>query len=95
MRRSKTPAFPGIWKFGSVQVDLRGTTVSRDGKPVPRSARDFQLLRYFAEHSKAALNTRPALEESLVLSTDVFTGTVDVHVASLRQKPEKNPKHRR
>ena len=47
IRRSKAPAAPGLQKFGSLHVDLRGTTVFRDGKTVPLSAREFQLLRYF------------------------------------------------
>src|ERR1700730_7444186 len=31
----------------SLRIDLRGTEVSRDGKLVPLSAREFQLLQYF------------------------------------------------
>jgi two-component system alkaline phosphatase synthesis response regulator PhoP len=92
LRRSKVPAVPGIQKFGSVHVDLRGTIVSRDGKVVPLSAREFQLLRYFVEHSNTTLSRDVLLKEVWFYSADVFTLTVDVHVASLRQKLEKNPK---
>jgi two-component system, OmpR family, alkaline phosphatase synthesis response regulator PhoP len=92
LRRSKTPAPAGVLKFGAVQVDLRGTTVSRNGKTVPLSAREFQLLRYFVEHPGATLSRDVLLKEVWSYSADVFTRTIDVHVASLRQKLEKDPK---
>jgi two-component system, OmpR family, alkaline phosphatase synthesis response regulator PhoP len=93
LRRSKAPAAPGVQNFGSIQVDLRGTTVSRDGQVVPLSAREFQLLRYFVEHPNTTLSRDVLLKEVWFYSTDAFTRTVDVHVASLRQKLEKDPKH--
>src|SRR5205823_14770894 len=46
LRRSKIPAATGVHEFGSLKVDFRGTSVRRDGKVVPLSAREFQLLRY-------------------------------------------------
>jgi two-component system, OmpR family, alkaline phosphatase synthesis response regulator PhoP len=94
LRRSKAPAAAsGIHKFGSVQIDLRGTVVSRNGKVVPLSAREFQLLRYFVEHPNTTLSREVLLKEVWSYSADAFTRTVDVHVASLRQKLEKSPKH--
>ena len=93
LRRAKTPAAPGIQQFGSVQVDLRGTTVSRNGKLVPLSAREFQLFRYFVEHPATTLSRDVLLKEVWFYSADAFTRTVDVHVASLRQKLEKDSKH--
>ena len=93
IRRSKPPAAPGLQRFGSVHVDLRGTAVSRDGKTVPLSAREFQLFRYFVEHPNTTLSRDVPLKEVWSYSTEVFTRTVDVHVASLRQKLESDPKH--
>jgi two-component system, OmpR family, alkaline phosphatase synthesis response regulator PhoP len=93
LRRSKVPAAPGIQKFGSVHVDLKGTTVSRSGKIVPLSAREFQLLRYLVEHPNTTLSRDVLLREVWSYSADAFTRTVDVHVASLRQKLESDPKH--
>jgi two-component system, OmpR family, alkaline phosphatase synthesis response regulator PhoP len=93
LRRSKVLAAPGVQRFGSVRVDLRGTTVSRDGKTVPLSAREFQLLQYFVEHPNTTLSRDVLLKEVWSYSSDAFTRTVDVHVASLRQKLETNPKN--
>jgi two-component system, OmpR family, alkaline phosphatase synthesis response regulator PhoP len=93
-RRSKAPPpSEGIQKFGVFEVDLRGTSVRREGKVVPLSAREFQLLRYFVEHRGTTLSREVLLKEVWCYSAGAFTRTVDVHVASLRQKLEKDPKH--
>jgi len=94
LRRSpaKPVAQQAQYQVGSLKVDLRGTSVSRDGKPVKLSAREFQLLRYLIEHRGATLSRDQILKDVWGYSADTFTRTVDVHVASLRQKLEKDPK---
>ena len=92
LRRSNAPAAPGIQRCGSLRIDLRGTAVSRDGQVVPLSAREFQLLRYLVEHPGTTLSRDVLLKEVWAYSTEAFTRTVDVHVASLRQKLEEDPK---
>ncbi|MBZ5533328.1 MAG: response regulator transcription factor [Acidobacteriia bacterium] len=82
----------GIQQIGPIQVDLRGTTVSRDGKVVPLSAREFRLLRYFVLHRGTTLSREVLLKEVWGYNEDTFTRTVDVHVGSLRQKLEADPK---
>jgi two-component system alkaline phosphatase synthesis response regulator PhoP len=82
----------GVSEFGSVRVDLLGTEATRDGKSVNLSAREFQLLRYFIEHRGATLSRDELLKQVWGYSADMYTRTVDVHVASLRQKLENDPK---
>ena len=94
LRRASTPpAAAGTHQFGRLEIDLRGTSVKRAGKVVPLSAREFQLLRYFVEHKGTTLSREVLLKEVWGYSKDAFTRTVDVHVASLRQKLEKDPKN--
>jgi two-component system alkaline phosphatase synthesis response regulator PhoP len=81
-----------VLHFGSIRVDLRGKELTRDGKLVNLTAREFELLRYFVEHAETTLSRGELLKEVWGYSTDAFTRTVDVHVASLRQKLEKDPK---
>lgn len=83
----------GIHQFGDLRVDLRGTEVSRNGKPIGISAREFQLLRYFVEHAGTTISRNELLKEVWGYSTETFTRTVDVHIVSLRQKLERDPKH--
>ena len=92
LRRAPTRIGQGILHFGSVRVDIRGTQVTREGKPVYLSAREFQLLRYFAEHNGITLSRDEILREVWGYEVGTFTRTVDVHVAGLRQKLEKAPK---
>jgi two-component system, OmpR family, alkaline phosphatase synthesis response regulator PhoP len=92
-RRARTPvsAPAGTYVFGDVRVDFRRAEVLRDGAPVSLSALEFKLLAYFI-HNRGALLTRDELLDK-VWGYDAMptTRTVDVHVASLRQKLERNP----
>lgn len=82
----------GVHQFGDVRVDLRGTEVTRRGNPVALSAREFQLLQYLIEHRGVTLSRNKILGDVWGYSTETFTRTLDVHVASLRQKLEDDPK---
>ena len=91
----RTPAVPSqsaVQQVRSVRIDFRGTEVWRKGKQVPLSAREFQLLRYFLEHPNETLSRDQILREVWDYSATTFTRTVDVHIASLRQKLEDDPK---
>jgi two-component system alkaline phosphatase synthesis response regulator PhoP len=92
LRRVPTLPGQGVHQFGSIRIDIRGTEVTRDGKVVYLSAREFQLLRYFIEHRGATLSRDEILREVWGYEVGAFTRTVDVHIASLRQKLEKTPK---
>jgi two-component system, OmpR family, alkaline phosphatase synthesis response regulator PhoP len=82
-------------QFGDITVDLRGTEVTRDGERVYLSAREFQLLQYFIEHPGATLSREELLREVWGYRDGIFSRTVDVHVASLRQKLEGDSKQPR
>jgi two-component system alkaline phosphatase synthesis response regulator PhoP len=93
LRRSPgTPPNGRVHEFGNVHIDLAGTSVTRNGQTVPLSAREFQLLQYFIEHPGVTLSREVLLKEVWGYNVDAFTRTVDVHVASLRQKLEEDSK---
>ena len=84
------------FRFGAVEVNFRSTEVRRKGKPIELSAREFELLRFFIEHSGATLSREQLQGEVWGYSADILTRTVDVHVGLLRQKLEddaRNPRH--
>jgi two-component system alkaline phosphatase synthesis response regulator PhoP len=98
LRRAPVRATPegDGYRFGTVHVDLRGTAVTKDGAAVSLSAREFQLLRYFVERPGVTLSREELLTQVWGYSAQMFTRTVDVHLASLRQKLEpdaKPPRH--
>jgi two-component system, OmpR family, alkaline phosphatase synthesis response regulator PhoP len=79
-------------QFGSVRIDLRGTAVFRKGDLVPLSAREFQLLRYLLQHRGSTVPRGEILREVWGYNSDTYTRTLDVHIFSLRQKIEDDPK---
>jgi two-component system alkaline phosphatase synthesis response regulator PhoP len=81
------------YQFGKVEIDVRRTEVSREGKAVPLSAKEFQLLHYFVKHRDATLSREELLREVWGYQELPSTRTVDVHVAWLRQKLEQDPKN--
>jgi len=94
LRRAPTgsPAHRGVYQFATVRVDRRATEVTRDGKLVNLSVREFQLLKYLIEHAGATLSREQLLIDVWGYNGKIFTRTVDVHIASLRQKLESDPK---
>jgi two-component system alkaline phosphatase synthesis response regulator PhoP len=81
-----------VQQFGDLKIDLRGTEVFRDGKNVALSAREFQLLRYLVENRGKTVSRGELLKEVWGYNAETYTRTVDMHVASLRQKIEDDPK---
>lgn len=80
------------FQFGGVTVDFRSTEVTKDGQKVVLSAREFQLLRYLIEHRGAMVSREELLANVWGYAPKLFTRTVDVHMAWLRQKLEENPR---
>ncbi len=84
---------PDIYSFGTVQVDFKNLAVVVDGNPVAVSALDFKLLKYFIEHRGENLTRERLLDEVWGYQAMLYTRTVDVHVAGLRQKIEASSTH--
>ena len=80
-------------RFGDIAVDFRRAEVTKAGRRVDLSAREFKLLRYFAEHAGDTISRDELLNEVWGYNAMPSTRTVDVHVAWLRQKLETNPRH--
>ena len=82
-----------VFKFGSVMVDFRTTQVRFHDRPIELSAREFQLLRHFIRNLGTTLSREQLLRDVWEYEAEIQTRTVDVHVALLRQKLEKDPKN--
>jgi len=92
LRRVPVRSGYGVYQFGPIRVDLRRAEVTRDGTPVYLSAREFQLLRYFVERAEATIPRSELLQSIWGYNEKALTRTVDMHVCSLREKLEQNPK---
>ncbi len=95
LRRVPRPVSSSLgetFDFGDVHVDFRKAEVTRDGRPLDLSAREFKLLCYFIEHRGATLSRDELLNEVWGYNAMPSTRTVDVHIAWLRQKVEPLPR---
>ena len=92
LRRAGTiPKQGEKYAFGEVEVNLRNCQVSRKGKALEFSSKEFELLKYFLNHPGETLSRDRLLED--VWGYDHFptTRTVDAHIVRLRQKVEPKP----
>jgi two-component system alkaline phosphatase synthesis response regulator PhoP len=95
LRRAQPDTEGGAFAFGDVRVDFRRVEVTRGGEPVELSALEFRLLRHFVEHKGEVLSRDRLLDEVWGYSAEVYSRTVDQHVATLRRKIETDPRRPR
>jgi two-component system alkaline phosphatase synthesis response regulator PhoP len=91
-QRGETGGADGGWVSGDLRVDFRRAEVTRSAELVELSSLEYKLLRYFIEQRGTVLSRSELLEHVWGYDAMPFTRTVDVHVASLRQKIEHNPR---
>jgi two-component system alkaline phosphatase synthesis response regulator PhoP len=90
LRRVPIHTGQGVHQFGSIRVDVRRAEVTRDGKHIYLTAREFQLLCYLIERTGSTVPRTELLRSLWGYEAGAFTRTVDTHVASLRQKLEED-----
>jgi len=81
------------YEFGIIHIDFERHEVVRDQAPVAMLPLEYKLLRYFVHHPEVTLTRQLLLHEVWGYDAQPMTRTVDVHVASLRQKIEPDPQH--
>jgi DNA-binding response OmpR family regulator len=91
LRRAPLHPSQAVHDFGRLRVDLRRTEVMLNGRLVRLTTREFQLLRYLVERPNTTVSRTELLRAVWGYDADSFTRTVDVHVAGLRKKLEKDP----
>ena len=83
------------YAFGEVEVNVRSCQVSKKGKAVDFSSKEFELLKYFLHHPGETLSRDRLLEEVWGYDRFPTTRTVDAHIVRLRQKVEPRPEEPR
>jgi two-component system alkaline phosphatase synthesis response regulator PhoP len=81
-----------LYRLGSIVVDARKCKVTRADRHVNLTSREFQLLRYLVEHRGITVSREELLSQVWGHIPGTLTRTIDMHIASLRQKLEVNPK---
>lgn len=72
--------------LGDLTIDLAARTVTRSGRPVPLTAREWVLFEAFVQRPGALLS-KDQLEQRLYsFEAEVESNTIEVHVSRLRKK---------
>jgi DNA-binding response OmpR family regulator len=77
--------------FGDVRVHLRARRVTRGGRPLQLTRKEFELLVYLLQHQGEIVTRDRLLDEVWGYERFPTTRTVDTHVLRLRRKLENDP----
>jgi two-component system, OmpR family, alkaline phosphatase synthesis response regulator PhoP len=91
LRRSGHQKIAGTVTLGDIVIDLARASISKAGQAVQLTAQEWRLLSYLIAHPGETVPRERLLEDVWRYATDISSRTVDVHIASLRQKLEANP----
>ena len=86
LRRRAGAGDGAVVRLGSLAIDTETYRVTAEGRPLDLTYKEFELLRFLAQHP-GRVYTRPGLLRE-VWGYDFYGGTrtVDVHVRRLRAK---------
>jgi two-component system OmpR family response regulator len=79
---------PAIITVGDVELDPAAHTVTREGRLVDLSVREFSLLEFLMRHAGEVVTRTRILEQVWDVNYDSFSNVVDVYVGYLRRKIE-------
>jgi two-component system, OmpR family, alkaline phosphatase synthesis response regulator PhoP len=89
LKENRTPV--RSFQFDDITVDFERADVRRKGQPVSLAGKELQLLRYLVDHRDRVVPREEIMQSVWEYQSGVSSRTVDVHVAWLRQKIERNP----
>jgi DNA-binding response OmpR family regulator len=92
LRRSESdPAQEKQLAFDGLEIDSATRVVSKKGRPLRLTAREFELLWFLASHPQRVFSRDNLMRRVWGYSAALDTGTVTVHVRRLREKIEDDP----
>ena len=84
--RPRAAASPGMVRVGRICIDQIRREVTIDGRTWTLPAREFSLLKAFADHPRQVLSRQELLSIAWGMNFDSGTNLVDVYVGYLRRK---------
>jgi two-component system alkaline phosphatase synthesis response regulator PhoP len=89
-RTGARPATADIVRIGDLEIDFKLHQARREKRRVEFTAREFELLRYFVQHTGQVVTREQILNEAWGYEEFPTTRTIDNFVAKLRQKIERS-----
>jgi two-component system response regulator RegX3 len=90
-RAAELPRPPERLEIDGCSLDLSACTASRDGRAQPLTRREVELVRWLARHAGRVVSRGELLQHVWGVSPASETRAVDVAVAALRAKIERDP----
>lgn len=86
LRRGERPVLPERLAVADLEIDTRGRHVTKRGRPVPLTAKEYALLEYLARRPGQVVGRAEIAEHVWDESYDAFSNVIEVYVRRLRSK---------
>jgi DNA-binding response OmpR family regulator len=86
LRRRVRPPLPDHIRVAGLELDTRGRRVSRDGRALPLTTREYALLEYLARRAGEVVGRADIAEHVWDERYDPLSNVIDVYVQRLRRK---------
>jgi DNA-binding response OmpR family regulator len=85
-------AEPGDGKLcvADLELDLRRHAVTRAGRPIDLTPKEFALLEYLLRHQGQAISRAMITEKVWGYGFDTYSNLIDVHINHLRKKVDRS-----
>ena len=92
LKRTMNQLLPAgnILTVADLELDVDSKEVTRAGKPITLTAKEFQLLEYFMRNRNRVVSRADIAERVWEIDFDTKTNVIDVYVNFLRKKIDKN-----
>ena len=84
--RRPTETLPENLQVGDIELNPTERRVTRSGKKIDLTLKEFGLLEYFMRHPNQVVNREDLLNHLWDFNYVGFSNVVDVHVKNLRRK---------
>lgn len=91
LRRTYGKEQEDVIKVRNIEINPSLRSVTKAGKAIPLSLKEFDVLLYLAKHKNNVIKKETLLTEVWGMYNEVEVATVSVHIRWLREKLEDNP----
>jgi DNA-binding response OmpR family regulator len=89
LRRPKETVKDSLAHSG-ILLDIQNHTVTKKGKKVPLTLKEFAILEFLMRHPNQVLSREQIMNHVWDQAFDSFSNVVDVHIKNLRKKLQKS-----
>ena len=80
---------PDILKIDDLKIDKQQQTVTRAGKNIDLTSKEYALLEYLMQHSNQILSKETLIDHVWDFDADILPNNVEAYIKNLRQKIDK------